>query len=84
MQNADAFCAADRGGRDTHEPSDTAHGRRHQLEGLAGAIPWGFESPLPHQSLTAIGGTGQIPHCGDFCGDFAAGANRVDRPSVPV
>src|SRR5512147_285762 len=26
----------------------------HQLEGLAVAIPWGFESPLPHQSLTAI------------------------------
>src|SRR5688572_18650570 len=21
----------------------------HQLEGLAVAIPWGFESPLPHQ-----------------------------------
>ena len=26
----------------------------HQLEGLAVAIPWGFESPLPHQQLTAI------------------------------
>ena len=23
----------------------------HQLEGLAVAIPWGFESPLPHHSL---------------------------------
>ena len=25
----------------------------HQLEGLAVAIPWGFESPLPHQLATA-------------------------------
>jgi len=25
-----------------------------QLEGLAGATPWRFESSLPHQQLTAI------------------------------
>ena len=27
----------------------------HQLEGLAVAIPWGFESPLPHHSTLAHG-----------------------------
>ncbi len=26
----------------------------HQLEGLAVAIPWGFESPLSHQSLASL------------------------------
>src|SRR5262245_1494650 len=28
----------------------------HQLEGLAVAIPWGFESPLPHQTSLSIAG----------------------------
>ena len=26
----------------------------HQLEGLAVAIPWGFESPLPHQTTNTL------------------------------
>src|SRR4051812_34812849 len=35
----------------------------HQLEGLAVAIPWGFESPLPHQQLTAIFTIRQLSSC---------------------
>ena len=33
----------------------------HQLEGLAVAIPWGFESPLPHQPSLSIAGEGCPP-----------------------
>ena len=32
----------------------------HQLEGLAVAIPWGFESPLPHQQFTDIPGAHKL------------------------
>jgi hypothetical protein len=31
-----------------------AERQTHQLEGLAGATPWRFESSLPHQQLAAI------------------------------
>ena len=33
----------------------------HQLEGLAVAIPWGFESPLPHQPSLMNAGEGCSP-----------------------
>ena len=37
--------------QDTRQFTSAQH--FHQLEGLAIAIPWGFESPLPHQTLLA-------------------------------
>ena len=33
----------------------------HQIEVLAVAIPWGFESPLPHQQLTGNAWARQTP-----------------------
>ena len=41
----------DHGRRQTRRPSTRKwrNWQTHQLEGLAVAIPWGFESPLPHQ-----------------------------------
>jgi serine/threonine protein kinase len=44
----------------------------HQLEGLAGAIPWGFESPLPHHPFIQSG-----------YGDFDR-ADRTSESSFPA
>jgi hypothetical protein len=33
--------------------AEVAERQTHQLEGLAGATPWRFESSLPHQPLIA-------------------------------
>ena len=48
------------GGPASAGPFDLTHLRKwrnwqtHQLEGLAVAIPWGFESPLPHHSTRLL------------------------------
>src|SRR6476619_7548027 len=34
--------------------AEVAERQTHQLEGLAGATPWRFESSLPHQQLTGL------------------------------
>ena len=44
----------------------------HQLEGLAVAIPWGFESPLPHQKQKAPAIAGVLLFAG-------AWGSRVDH-----
>ena len=40
----------DRFATTTHTTRKWRNWQTHQLEGLAVAIPWGFESPLPHQN----------------------------------
>src|SRR3982751_3799287 len=44
----------------------------HQLEGLAVAIPWGFESPLPHQT----------PRGPANCGTFGSATAEVAPPKA--
>ena len=39
-------------GNTTHTTRKWRNWQTHQLEGLAVAISWGFESPLPHQTLS--------------------------------
>ena len=48
--------------RRQHTPSSRKwrNWQTHQLEGLAVAIPWGFESPLPHQTnFVGLGASGR-------------------------
>ena len=41
-------------GKITHTTRKWRNWQTHQLEGLAVAIPWGFESPLPHHHLFTL------------------------------
>ena len=82
MRGVSAGCAPDDGARAyALDPGKVASGssrdsppsrkwrnwQTHQLEGLALAIAWGFESPLSHQQLTAILERSSLSRCQGCC-----------------
>ena len=55
----------------------------HQLEGLALARAWGFESPLPHHHLTSLG-VARMDGPGTRPSPVALGLRARVPPSAPV